>query len=641
MQLSSTVAAALAIAPSLLLASTAAAPTVHAEAAASERAPEPGFRVLPYLQNPGSHQMTLSWISELDDAGTVRVDGPGLRGDENGRKRSVVTLTSAPEYQPLLEYTDKERAESITGLERGSWLESESNYKHSVTIEGLRAGKRYRYTVSQNGVEHEGAFETAPSSKDWDRLRIVAFADSETEPRGRVEHREWEINPVSGYAEGSLPRPGEGSLWDQTFGSTTRYGEHTLRYPMSQDRAMRENMAVIEQADPDLLMIAGDLTQGGGYQPAWDEFFRYVAGEHGDLASTVPMLTALGNWETYAALNGGYGTPEDRSPVVIARNKYLTYFDNQGDAANPRHRGSYYRTDHGPLTVLTLDSTNGVPDEDTRTGNLSTPVFSGDDTHLTQDNLSTDTQGEFTAKEYTRAFAKVFPGASPADADLPAFNPDTAQWKWAERQLADAREDGQVVVVQFHHAAYSNGVHGTPPNHEYADNQSGVAMRAYSPLFEEYGVTAVISGHDEMFERSFVDADGDGDGFQSYDVGVAADGLRGEQLVEQDDGTYAPLRFNTHSEWMAATDEPELWKKDNNGVLQLEDGGLHYGHLQMDLKRKACGAELTLTPVYVFPVLDTRYKLLHTERRVYDDVVTVKIDRGGRPTATPTSCGIG
>jgi 3',5'-cyclic AMP phosphodiesterase CpdA len=397
-------------------------------------------------------------------------------------------------------------------------------------------------------------------------------------------------------------------------------------------------MAVIEQADPDLLMIAGDLTQGGGYQPAWDEFFRYVAGEHGNLASNVPMLTALGNWETYAALNDGYGTSADRSPVVISRNKYLTYFDNPGDPANPRHKGSYYRTDHGPLTVLTLDSTNGVPDENTRTDTLSNPPFSGDDTNLTQDTLSTDTQGEFTAEEYERAFTTIFPGTSTADSDLPAFNPGTAQWEWVERQLADARKNGQVVVVQFHHAAYSNGVHGTPPNHEYADNQSGVAMRAYTPMFEEYGVTAVISGHDEMFERSFVDEDGDGVGFQSYDVGVAADGLRGEQLVEQEDGTYGPLRFNSRSEWMAATDEPEIWKRDADDVLQLQDGGLHYGHLQMDLKRKACGAELTLTPVYVFPVLDSEYRLLRTERRVYDDVVTVDVDGEGRTTATPTSC---
>ncbi|HEX8780744.1 MAG TPA: metallophosphoesterase, partial [Nocardioides sp.] len=170
-------------------------------------------------------------------------------------------------------------------------------------------------------------FRTAPTAEEWENVRIIAFSDSETEPRGRVEKREWEINPVSGYAAGSAERPGPGSRWAQKHGSTTRYGKFTLRYPLDQDRAMRENMAWVERARPDLVMVAGDLVQGAGYQPAWDEFFGYVAGEHGDLASSTPLVTALGNWETYAALNDGYGTPEDRSPVVRSRNKYHVYFD--------------------------------------------------------------------------------------------------------------------------------------------------------------------------------------------------------------------------------------------------------------------------------------------------------------------------
>jgi hypothetical protein len=293
--------------------------------------------------------------------------------------------------------------------------------------------------------------------------------------------------------------------------------------------------------------------------------------------------------------------------------------------------------DHGPVTVITLDSTNGVPDEDTRTGTLSNPVFSGDDTLLTLDNLSTDTQGEFTEQEYDQAFTELFPGSTPADSDLPSLTPGGEQWQWAEAQLADARERGQIVVVQFHHAAYSSGVHGTPPNHEFPDNQSGVAMRAYTPLFEEYGVAAVISGHDEMFERSWIDSDGDGIGFHSYDVGVAADGLRGEQLIEQESGGYAPIRFNTRSEWMAAIDEPEMWVEDAAGRPHLRDGGLHYGHLQIDVTRTRCGAQMRMTPVYLFPVMDENYDVTGTDRRVYDDRVTVALDDDGNVLAKPCS----
>ncbi len=586
------------------------------------------FRVLPYLQKPAQDQMTITWFTETPDAGTLTVAGPGLKGR--------LTLTSEPEHQPLLDYTDAERNQNIAGLEQGSWLKGEDNYKHTVTVEGLRPGASYRYTVDQDGARFAARFDTAPTTEKWKDVRIIAFADTETEPRGRIEHREWELNPFSGYAAGSAERPGPGSLWEQKYGSTTRYGEFTLRYPMDQDQALQENVGWIEQADPDLLLIAGDLAQGGGYQPAWDEFFGYFAGEHGELGSTTPLITALGNWETFAAINGGYGSPADRSPVVISRNKYLTYFDTFGDPDNPQFKGSYHRVDHGPVTVLTLDSTNGIPDENVNTGELSNPIFSGDDSNLTQDNLSTDTQGEFKHEEYDEAFTEVFPGTTTQDSDLPNLN-GTEQWDWAQEQLADARAQGQIVVVQFHHAAYSNGVHGTPPNHEYPDNQSGVAMRAYTPMFEEYGVATVISGHDEMFERSFVDPDGDGAGFHSYDVGVAADGLRGEQLALQEDGSYAPIRFNTHSEWMAATDEPELWVEDENGRPQLQDGGLHYGHLQIDVTNTRCGAEMKLTPVYVFPVLDEDYDVQGTERRVYDDVITVGLADDGTVLAEPCS----
>lgn len=588
-------------------------------------APQPGFRVTPYLQRPSASSMTVNWVSELDSPGTLAlVQQPAPAG---ARPR---TFTSKPEYLPLMEYTQREIDQTIPGLEKGSWLKSNSNYKHSIQLVGLRANNRYTYTVTQDGVTFSGEFTTAPLSNRWDEVRIIAFSDSETEPYGRVERREWELSQVNPYTEGSLERPGPGSRWDEKFGHTTRYGQFTLRYPLDQDRAMQENMAHITEADPDLLLIAGDLAQGAGYQPAWDEFFSYFGGDRGTFGSHTPFIPALGNWETYAAINGGYGSDADRSPAVISRNKFHAYMDTWGDHRNPQYKDSYHRVDHGPVTILTLDSTNGIPDENTRTATFSGPVFSGNDTKLTPENLSTDTQGEFTRESYDNAFATVF-GTTPAVSDLPNFNPGTRQWAWAEAQLKSARAAGQIVIVQFHHAAYSNGVHGTPPNlASNADNQSGVAMRIYSPMFEKYGVAAVISGHDEMFERSFVDADGDGKGFHSYDVGVAADGLRGEQYYRTEDGTYAPIRFNSHSKWSASADEPETWGLDTNGIPQLRDGGLHYGHLQMDFRKTSSGAELTLTPVYLFPILDSDYNLVRTERRVYDDVVTIQLDRNGR-----------
>lgn len=604
------------------------------------REPKSGFRVLPYLQSPSSTSMTISWVSELNEAGTVTVTGPGI--DDR-------TITSNPRYMPLMEYTKLELTQELTfdngngilqSIPQGSWLESNHNYKHSVTINNLKPNTTYQLTVKQGTDTHTSTFKTFPERDNWDKLTIVAFSDTETEPLGALENREWELHTTNPYAPGSEERPGKGSKYDQKFGNRDRNGGFSLRYPLDQQTALNENLAHIDSVNPDALLIAGDLVQGAGYQPAWDEFWRHFAGEYTDIATRVPLITALGNWETYAAINGGYGDEEDRTPPVISRNKYHEYFDTPGDPNNPQYKDSYYRTDIGPVTILTLDSTNGIPDESTKTETLTGDIYHEDDSILNEavwaeqgvegdPYITTDTQGEFTAEEYNQAYAEIFKDETPENADLPNFNPGTAQYNWVEEQLKDAREKGQIILVQFHHAPYSSGVHGTPPNHEFADNQSGVAMRVYSPMFEKYGVAAVIAGHDEMFERSWVDLNNDGKGFYVYDVGVAADGLRGEKMIKDENGNYVPQQYNTHSKWSATRHEPELWQTNENGVKHLIDGGLHYGHLQMDFKKTDHGIELTFSPVYIFPILDDNYELIRTERRVYNDVQIMHFDEQG------------
>ena len=604
------------------------------------REPETGFRVLPYLQSPTSTSMTISWVSELNEPGRVLITGPGIKSKK---------VTSTPQYMELMEYTERELEQKLTynsgngvveTIPQGSWLESNSNYKHSVTIDGLKPNSKYHITVKQGKQTHTSKFETFPDRENWDELTLVAFSDTETEPYGALEHREWELHTVNPYAPGSEERPGKGSAFDKKYGNITRNNMPLVRYPLDQQTALNENLAHIEAADPDALLIAGDLAQGAGYQPAWDEFWRHFAGEFTDIASHTPLLPALGNWETYAGINGGYGSDEDRSPAVISRNKYHEYFDTPGDAENPQYKDSYYRTDIGPITLLTLDSTNGIPDESTNTKTFTGTVYGENDSVLNETvwaeqgadgdpYITTDTQGEFTAESYNNAYTEVFKGTTTEDSDLPNFNPGTEQYKWAEEQLKEAREKGQIILVQFHHSAYSSGVHGAPPNHEKADNQSGVAMRVYSPLFEKYGVATVISGHDEMFERSWVDLDGDGIGFHSYDVGVAADGLRGEKMIKDENGNLVPQDYNTYTEWSATQDEPEFWATNKKGVKHLIDGGLHYGHLQMDFEKTSYGTELTLTPVYIFPILDDNYDLVRTERRVYNDVQKIYFDEIG------------
>jgi hypothetical protein len=570
------------------------------------------FRVNPYLQNPSSDGMYLTWFSASAQAGTLSITGPGLQ--------APLSFSSSPALQSVLAYTNAELNQTIGGLDKGSWLSSGDTYKHAIDVRSLQANTTYAYSVMQGGATFQSSFRTAPTADNWTSVRFVAMSDSETEPAGRTTRREWQPGALSA---GGLDRPSAaiGSAWDQKFGTRAQGGTRILNYALTEDEGYRRNMAIVNNRNPDLLLMPGDLVQGGGYQPGWDEFFRQNAGSVGSGLSRYPILPALGNWENFGALNGGYGTDADgRFGPKFGRDKYHAYFDAP-DNGTPAHRDNYYRVDYGPLTVITLDSSNGLPDD--RPQNYVQKAVGTE-----YNGPGTDTQNNYTREQYEAA----------GGTDLADFNPGSTQWNWAAQQLASARADSRIVFVQFHHAPYSNGEHGVPMDHALTSGQGGTPMRQYHSMFEKFGVAAVLSGHSEMFERSFVDMDGDGTGVHYYDVGVSGDGLRGEK---RNGSLFADplLGYNSFSQWTADQSAPEQWAMVD-GVLQLIDGGKHYGHLEVELEHlggPTLYAKATFTPVYSFPLLDAEYNLVGTERRVYGDVVTMYLNSAGQvvPVAPP------
>ncbi len=570
------------------------------------------LRVNPYLQNPSSDGMYFTWFTESATPGVLSITGGGLS--------SPLQFSSTPMAQPVLAYTTAEKNQNLGGLVQGSWLLGDTPHKHAVDVRGLQPGTTYGYTLTQGAQTFSSTFSTAPTRADWSSIRFVAFSDSETDPAGRVSRREWQPGAL---APTSLDRPAlAGSQWATSFGTTGSGVNQTLRYALTETEGYRRNLAIIDSRNPNFVVMPGDLVQGGGYQPGWDEFFRHNAGEYDDVLSKRPILPALGNWENFAAINGGYGTDADgRFGPKFARDKYHAYFDAPGNGTEA-HTDNYYRVDYGPVTIITLDSSKGVP-EDRRANYPAAERLTGQQ----YTGPGTDTQENYTVAQYESA----------GGTDLSPFNPGTAQWNWAEAQLADARASGQIVFVQWHHAPFSDGEHGLPMNHVNSSGQGGTPMRVYHDMLEQYGVAAVFSGHSEMFERSFVDNNGDGFGVMYYDVGVAGDGLRGER--RNGNGFAAPLLdYNPFSQWSADQSAPEQWGLVD-GVLQLVDGGKHYGHLEVNLERvEGDGpfyAKVTLTPVYSFPLLDSSYQLIDTERRVYGDEITLFVNAAGQVVAVP------
>jgi hypothetical protein len=579
----------------------------------SEAAVSLNYRIRPYLQQPASDGMLITWFSKQNRAGEVRITGTALN--------APIVLNSTPVVRAEMAYTALEKAQVIAGLEPGSWLIDGQAFKHSVRVTGLLPDTTYRYEVTQNGELYSREFKTAPTSRDWSEIRFVAMSDSETEPAGRVTRREWA--PGTGGQDRPSAAAGA-SGWVEKFGAVALGGVQVLRYAMTEAEGFINNLRIVDSRRPDFVLMPGDLVQGSGYQPAWDEFFRHMAGVAGDTLSRFPLIAAYGNWETFAALNDGYGTATDRSAVVLARHRFKTFIDGP-DNGTAAHRGNYHRIDYGPVTIITLDSTKGAP-EDTRDNypaatKLTLRQYTGP---------GTDTQSSFRADQYAAAAAKL--GLTN---DISPYNEGTVQFNWARAELTDARAKGQVIFVQFHHAPFSDGEHGLPMNHIDSSGQGGTPMRIYHPLFEQFGVAAVFSGHSEMFERSFVDENGDGIGVQYYDVGVSGDGLRGERRTSNGffEGAQSNrLQYNPFSRWSSDENEPERWTSVS-GKPQLQDGGKHYGHLEVNIERinsSSNAARITFTPVYSFPVLDANYNLLRTERRLYTDPVTLVTNSSGR-----------
>jgi len=70
----------------------------------------------------------------------------------------------------------------------------------------------------------------------------------------------------------------------------------------------------------------------------------------------------------------------------------------------------------------------------------------------------------------------------------------TDQTAWLEKELAAAAADPAIAhrFIVMHHPPYSTSIHGGQPE----------LREMWTPIFERYGVDAVFSGHDHVYERS-------------------------------------------------------------------------------------------------------------------------------------------
>jgi len=490
------------------------------------------FHTMPYLQRPEPGAMSIRWMSRSDAPGEVRLWRIG-----GSKQDSMRQVTEPQQVSALAMSSDEAVAAQLSPAWPAPW-------RHHVRFEGLQASQRYGYVVKQGNQERSGVFRTPPRRDERRAIKLAVFADSETEPESTGKPSPW-------AALGDL-RGDRKYLVDQTAGLVA-------------------NLKSIRDFAPELMLIAGDLVESGGEQRDWSEFWlRFTDGDAltSGVAGNSVLLPALGNHEYFAGPQlGRYSQPGSEDAVA----RYLAYFDlPDNEAPHPSHRGRYYRTDYGPITIIVLDVNNGAP------------------------------QGNEADTNYYLLGEGDIGGPDNGKGGAPNFLPGSRQYQWLEAQLKDAQKTAAFTFVVLHQCPYSSGPHGRPAGVlKGQDPLSGRPVQRIVPLMIEYGVDAIFSGHDEMYEHSIIvgaEFLGEGDARSAegrphrlhvFDVGIAGDGLRGPD----------PEVENPHRRFIAHHHDHETWAGN-----QLLRGGKHYGHLQIVvMPTENDGWRAELTPVYLIP----------------------------------------
>ncbi len=455
-------------------------------------------------------------------------------------------------------------------------------FLHSVRVTGLEPATSYPYAVTQDGGTFKAVLTTAPRPGEVGRGGAVRlFLYGDAAAQPESRESRAEWPPSPSLPGG--PRPS----WVKS-------------YPVDETTGYRMNLALmasraaesLRAGNPVLACVLGDLVENGGEQRDWDEFWRLNAGGLGTFASRVPLAALPGEHDicggpasTEATRDlGGYSGPA----TLRAARKFTTYFEHPSNGAtDERHEGRYWRIDFGPVTLLALDTTNGGSDD------------GADDTNHLLDRKDAP--------------------------HIPDYAPGSEQHTWLTRELAAARDRGAITFVAFHHAPFTSGRRGLPPGSgvRYSEH-SGLPLRALSGLFRDNLVRAVFTAHEEMYEHSFAD------GVHYFEVGIGGDGLRAP----------FPSLFNDKQIFVADDHAPERWRGDT-----LVAGGKHYGHVEVNVERKADGDGYTvrIEPAYAFPILDPAAPgtVAGWERRTYDDVLTFDVPAaaGGKDAAEPAQAG--
>ena len=227
---------------------------------------------------------------------------------------------------------------------------------------------------------------------------------------------------------------------------------------------------IVVRLKPNFVLHTGDLMDHGYDRDAYGRFVEYYR----DLLAAAPFFPTMGNHD---AARGGIFN-------------YRTYLTEQLKDWNPQVGGASYER-HCQL-------------------------WFGDDPTPYAQSFKDPVRAKFRPDVPTGVSFKTFYAFRYQNALLLSLEQGTRWWantprSWIRKHLRAARRGKEIdhIFVVMHHPMYSSTMRENPPNPKSPSSGECIApVRAlYEPLFREYDVTMVFSGHAHLYDRFYVPDD--------------------------------------------------------------------------------------------------------------------------------------
>jgi hypothetical protein len=412
-------------------------------------------------------QVHLEWGADPETAMTVSWLSPGSQAQP---APSLVWSTSA------ITSTNPGTSVTVTHVPYVDGGNSETFHAYHAPITGLTPATAYSYQISDGAspaTTYAGTFTTAPADTARTAWAFTSYGDLGT--------------PTAHLST-------SGTSWNES--SDNAY--------FAVSAIMGETQGAHGVA-PLFHLLNGDLCYANlnyNSQPAvWRDFGNNVQ----RAASAMPWMPCLGNHEIEFGGNGanGSGTGIYNGPYGYGNYQTRYLLPDNGVSG---YRNNFYSFQVGTVLFISLDADDVVYQDGgsyyapSQTTPATSPPSYANET-LASGVVIKPGQSTYN-NQYTGALT-----SGPNDSLVPdtSQSQPNQQTTWLANTLSAARNNPNtlypgklpidMIVVQMHQCALSSSSSG---------NGSDLGIRqAWLPLFEQYGVDLVVSGHEHNYERSY------------------------------------------------------------------------------------------------------------------------------------------